>query len=108
MTRAYKSKLDMSLHVGSKDVKSNGLIRMLEFNEWLFNSNEAEIVVVVGHSLWFKSFFNEFLPRASELEVKKKKLPNCGMVEFVIEALTDFENKPVYRIEPDSLRWLKA
>ena len=108
MARAYRSKLDMSMHTGTKDVHSNGLRRMLEFNEWLFNANEADLVVAVGHSLWFKSYFNEFLPRHAELEVKKKKLPNCGMVEFVVESLVDFEGRPVYRVDPDSVAWLKA
>ena len=108
IVRAYKSKLDMSMHTGTKDITSNGLRRMMEFNEWLFNANSAEMVVAVGHSLWFKSYFNEFLPRRSDATVKKKKLPNCGMVEFVVECVTDFENNPVYLIDASSIKTLKA
>jgi hypothetical protein len=110
MQRGYLSMLDMEQHHGGKTVESNGLKRMEEFNKWLFHSNDNEVVVAVGHSLWFKSFFNEYLPRHDESSVKKNKLPNCGMVEFDIECqlvTNEIESRHVYRIEPSSIRVLK-
>ncbi len=106
---AYRNKVDMTMHTGTKAVDSNGLKRMLEFNQWLF-STEADVVVAVGHSLWFKSFFNEFLPRADDNKVKKNKLPNCGVVEFVIESINvdnEVESRPAYYIQPQSIKILK-
>ena len=45
-------------------------------------SGPLEEVIVVGHSLWFKTFFNRFLPAQSTHIGKKKKMMNCAMVSF--------------------------
>jgi hypothetical protein len=79
---------------------------MLEFNQWLFNT-EADLV---GHSLWFKSYFNEFMPRAADSRVKKEKLPNCGMVEFVVQRISDettSSSSVIYHIDKTSVIEIK-
>eukprot|EP00048_Salpingoeca_helianthica_P015900 m.229267 g.229267 ORF g.229267 m.229267 type:complete len:336 (-) comp17712_c0_seq1:24-1031(-) len=110
--RGYRAMVDMSQHTGNKTVDSTGLDRMLQFNEWLFGANTADMVVAVGHSLWFKSYFNEFLPSAVTHELKTNKLPNCGMVEFEIECATVVNQVTqsscaYYRVDPVSIKLFK-
>lgn len=47
---------------------------------------EPTTVIAVGHSLWFKSFFNRFLPATSIHVSKSKKLQNCAVVQFDLVA----------------------
>jgi hypothetical protein len=112
LKRGYRAMVDSSQNTGNKTVDSTGLSRMLLFNEWLFSVNTAEMVVAVGHSLWFKSYFNEFMPSAATHELKTNKLPNCGMVEFVVESVsvlngTTREKQTFFRVDPTSINRLK-
>ena len=53
--------LDGSTHNGSKPLRGNGLTRLTAFANWVFTRSE-DTVVATGHSLYFKHFFNTFLP----------------------------------------------
>lgn len=53
--------LDGSTHNGSKPLRGNGLTRLNAFANWVFTRSE-DTVVATGHSLYFKHFFNIFLP----------------------------------------------
>lgn len=73
--------------------------------QWLFSSEVVQdTVMVCGHSLWFKSYFSEFLPRDFKVKIpclnvnmccelkllkqhvaSKKKLKNGACVTFTVE-----------------------
>ena len=87
---------DASLNAGNKTSDSNVFLRQTEFVRQLFgsanggrgaaanalaNANLSEIVVV-GHSGWFKCFFQRFLPVGSTHVAKTKKMKNCAVVSF--------------------------
>ena len=40
----------------------------------------ANIIIISGHSLWFRSFFKAYLPRESNFEGKINKIANGGIV----------------------------
>jgi hypothetical protein len=58
--------LDGSTHKGSKPLRGNGLTRLNAFAGWCFTRGE-DTVVATGHSLYFKHFFNTFLPADAEV-----------------------------------------
>eukprot|EP00538_Stauroneis_constricta_P011492 CAMPEP_0119557350 /NCGR_PEP_ID=MMETSP1352-20130426/9043_1 /TAXON_ID=265584 /ORGANISM="Stauroneis constricta, Strain CCMP1120" /LENGTH=367 /DNA_ID=CAMNT_0007604445 /DNA_START=140 /DNA_END=1246 /DNA_ORIENTATION=- len=79
----FLNQVDMSLHYGNKPVNTNGLKRMLEFCDFLFTPSVKEKHVIVGgHSIWFRSFFQAFLPQDFDHDSKKKKVINGGIVKF--------------------------
>ena len=68
----------MTHHIGNKPLSSNGGIRMSEFCKFAFSRKE-EAIICGGHSLWFRSFFQSYLPEAST-HISKKKVVNGGTV----------------------------
>lgn len=78
MADGYKKYLDESLNTGSKALGSTGQQRMQAFNEWAFANASKETFICFGHSLWFRSFFREYLPDSSKHTAKNKKMKNCG------------------------------
>ena len=51
------------------------------------NSNEMRnvippVVIAVGHSKWFKQFFQTFLPSKMDYIGKESKITNCGVIAF--------------------------
>ena len=94
--------LDARDNQGNKPLSSNGLKRMTEFCNWVFNNDNAKDVpniILGGHSLWFREFFKTFLPYKSSHEAKSKKLVNCGIVSFDLITLHGR-----YVIDPDSIQ----
>jgi len=79
----FSGRTDMSLHKGNKPITTNGLKRMKEFNKYVF-SQRVDSFVVGGHSIWFRSFFKEFLPYSSDHVAKKRKIINAGCVGFTL------------------------
>ena len=69
----------MTHHIGNKPLSSTGGIRMSEFCKFAFSRKE-EAIICGGHSLWFRSFFQSYLPEASTHISKKKKVVNGGTV----------------------------
>mmetsp|Transcript_10633 Transcript_10633/g.29329 ORF Transcript_10633/g.29329 Transcript_10633/m.29329 type:complete len:181 (-) Transcript_10633:1341-1883(-) len=79
----YYEQVDMSLHYGNKPLNTNGLKRMIEFCDFLYTPSVKERHVIVGgHSIWFRSFFQTFLPMDLAHDSKKKKIVNAGIVKF--------------------------
>mmetsp|Transcript_14807 Transcript_14807/g.28504 ORF Transcript_14807/g.28504 Transcript_14807/m.28504 type:complete len:344 (-) Transcript_14807:270-1301(-) len=94
--------LDGSLNTGNKPLRGTGLQRIKAFAEWTFSRPE-QTVIATGHSLWFKHFFNTYLPKNANHVARSKKLSNCGVVSFTLyKGMKD--GQAVYRIEPDTIR----
>ena len=92
----------MSLHEGNKPRCTNGLKRMTQFTSLIFQMKalvEKEVLIIGGHSLWFRSFFREFLPRELDHISKKKKMVNGGLVAFTLIKMGD-----KVAIDPDSVQ----
>lgn len=66
-------------------------------------AQEADTIIAGGHSLWFKEFFKEFLPRSSTHKCKKKKIVNCGVVAFTIQHAKHAAHGDVFRVDPESV-----
>jgi hypothetical protein len=96
-------RIDTSKNSGNKAVSSNGYQRMQEFCKIVFEDIPKDTVIACGHSLWFKSFFQTYLPRECDHISKRKKLVNGGTVGFTLERTrvgTGDEQRWVYRIDP--------
>lgn len=111
MSKAYNTNFDPSENTGNKAITSNGLVRMEAFNKWAFSDPKAtgvDTLIVVGHSLWFLSYFKTFLssppPSSLASEARQKKLRNCGVVGFTLEQTTLDDGSVVHKIDPSTLR----
>ena len=88
---------------GNKPVFGTGLMRLEAFCAWAFEQ-EAEVIICAGHSLWFKHFFNTYLPKdtgaSSTLgsDAKDCKMKNGGCVAFTLEKA---EGRALYRADPN-------
>jgi broad specificity phosphatase PhoE len=100
--RAPATKFDPSANGGNKSFSFDGMARVHAFAKWACDRPESTIIVG-GHSLWFKSFFNVFLPPDSDHQAKSRKLVNCGIVGFTLQAGRDARGNAKYRVDPASL-----
>ena len=82
---------------------------MQAFSEWAFKRPE-ETIVVGGHSLFFRSFFREFLPAGENpLTARDSKIANGGVVAFTLDRGTvadaggEAPAQVQYRVDPASL-----
>jgi hypothetical protein len=99
----YQNIFDNTFNFGNKKTSFYGIKRLRAFNEWAFGRNE-DVIIVGGHSLWFKYFFQTFLPHATHHDAKNKKITNSGAVAFKIDEYMDPEDgTPSYRIDPASI-----
>jgi len=95
---------DTSLNHGNKPIDSNGFKRIQSFCDLLFSDIvNKDAVVVAGHSLWFRSFFQTYLPYNFEHIAKKKKLINGGCVGLVLQRVKAKEGTFKYMIDPKSI-----
>lgn len=94
---------DLSENYGNKPRSFYGIKRLRAFGEWIFKRKEGTIIVG-GHSLWFKYFFQTYLPHDCEHDAKKKKITNSGVVAFTIYRSELADGNPLYRIDPESIR----
>jgi len=73
-------------HRGNKSFEGNGLQRVQNFSSAIFSSqhgfNDVDTVICAGHSLWFRSFFRNYLPYGVDHIAKRKKIVNGGVVGF--------------------------
>jgi len=98
----FTKQTDMSLHRGNKPIKTNGLIRMNEFCDFVFSKVKEDVAIVGGHSIYFRSFFRTYLPYNADHVSKKRKVQNAGCVAFtLLKATTDEGDK--YMIDPKSI-----
>lgn len=98
----FTNQTDMSLHRGNKPIRTNGLLRMNEFCDFAFKNVKEDVVIVGGHSIYFRSFFRTYLPYSSDHVSKKRKVQNAGCVAFtLLKAPT--ANGDKYMIDPKSI-----
>jgi hypothetical protein len=91
-------------NVGNKPIARSGWSAMREFAEWSV-MQDADVIIVGGHSLWFKEFFKAHLDfdAAKTHVAAKKKIVNCGVVGFTLQHDKHPEHGEVYRIDPESV-----
>mmetsp|Transcript_17643 Transcript_17643/g.25444 ORF Transcript_17643/g.25444 Transcript_17643/m.25444 type:complete len:353 (+) Transcript_17643:1076-2134(+) len=87
---------------GNKTRTFYGIKRLQAFNEWVFKRNE-DVIIVGGHSLWFKNYFLTYLPHKVDHDAKKKKIVNSGVVAFDVYSFEANDGTISYRIDPSSL-----
>lgn len=101
----FAKQVDVEFHMGNKPIDTNGLKRMLDFCAKAFSPTlPEEYIVVGGHSIWFRSFFKEFLPRGSGHVGKSKKVVNCGMVAFDLWKMSEEDGRSRYMIDEKSIQ----
>ena len=88
---------------GNKRRDFYGIKRLRAFGEWAMSQNE-EIIIVGGHSLWFKYFFQTYLPHSCEHDAKNKKITNSGVVSFTLESSKIEDGSMQFRIDPNSIQ----
>ena len=99
----FTNQVDMSIHTGNKPLDTNGLKRMKDFCDYLFTASVREDYVIVGgHSLWFRCFFQTFLPYTFAHISKKKKMVNGAVVCFDL-LKTNTKSGPVYMIDSETV-----
>ena len=98
---------DPSENHGNKTRNFYGIKRLQAFNEWAFQRPES-VVICGGHSLWFKYFFQTYLPYKTAHDAKTKKITNSGAVAFTLHRAeaAEADGTPLYRIDPDSIQVL--
>lgn len=94
---------EASQNFGNKRRDFYGIKRLRAFGEWAMAQPE-EIIIVGGHSLWFKYFFQTFMPHASTHDAKTKKITNSGVVSFTLHAAKGDDGTLQYRIDPASMQ----
>lgn len=70
-----------SMNLGSKSTKFTGKQRIEAFQKWCFEQPQ-QYIIVGGHSLWFKYFFQLALPWDLQHRAKTDKMTNSGVVAF--------------------------
>lgn len=96
---------DLSENYGNKTTSFYGIKRLKAFNEWIFQRDE-EIIIAGGHSLWFKNYFQTYLPHKITHDAKNKKITNSGIVALTIYMSEDNDGGSLYRIDPESIEVL--
>eukprot|EP00285_Hemiselmis_virescens_P004317 CAMPEP_0173414456 /NCGR_PEP_ID=MMETSP1356-20130122/84337_1 /TAXON_ID=77927 ORGANISM="Hemiselmis virescens, Strain PCC157" /NCGR_SAMPLE_ID=MMETSP1356 /ASSEMBLY_ACC=CAM_ASM_000847 /LENGTH=350 /DNA_ID=CAMNT_0014376639 /DNA_START=34 /DNA_END=1086 /DNA_ORIENTATION=- len=99
-----EKRFEASQNMGQKQIFEPGVTRIARFAGWCFDAKEASgsTIIVSGHSLYFKTFFQMYLGRSVDHVCKKKKIVNAGAVAFTLERGT-VDGKLLYRIDPSSI-----
>ncbi len=93
---------DASENFGNKTYNFYGIKRLRAFNEWVFKRDE-EVIIVGGHSLWFKNYFQTFMPHSCLHDAKTKKMVNSGVLSFEVYSHVDEEGVTQFRVDPASV-----
>lgn len=115
MAYTWGSFMDVSQHTGNKPLGGTGGQRLHAFAKWAFESafpsstgHSSPCIIVGGHSLWFRSFFREFIPTNATAEycvaAKNKKMMNGGAVAFTLRCVPGEDGHKQYKILPESVR----
>jgi hypothetical protein len=102
---SLETAFDPTENFGNKSRSFYGIKRLRAFNEWAFKRQESA-VIVGGHSLWFRHFFQTFLPFKFEHDAKVKKISNSGAISFKLQRTEGKDGSALYRIDPSSIRVL--
>jgi broad specificity phosphatase PhoE len=94
---------DLSQYHGQKSVQSTGLQRLQSFSAACFESITKPHVIAVGHSLYFRSFFQMYLPYDFSHVAKKKKMTNGSVVAFTLQRTAVSSTEYRYMIDPTSI-----
>eukprot|EP00656_Telonema_subtile_P007322 TRINITY_DN13436_c0_g1_i2.p1 TRINITY_DN13436_c0_g1~~TRINITY_DN13436_c0_g1_i2.p1 ORF type:complete len:390 (-),score=98.19 TRINITY_DN13436_c0_g1_i2:207-1376(-) len=101
-----EDRFDACGNMGDKPVRAQGkkgFDRITNFVEFCFQEElEKTTVIAVGHSLYFKRFFNCFLPHGFNSVSKNCKLKNAGAVGLTLQRKVE-NGKTFYRIHPDEI-----
>jgi len=89
---------DAACNRGNKSLSFGGYDRLLDFAQWAADRPEPTIIIT-GHSLWFRSFFQVFLPPSCEHVATKRKIVNCGVVGFDLQV----GPSKSFSVDPDSI-----
>jgi len=95
-------RLDGQYNRGNKSLGFTGLQRLADFARWASERTEPTIIVA-GHSLWFRTFFQLYLPKSEVHVSKKSKMVNCGVVGFTMQTGRTPDGQLRHRIDPSSL-----
>ena len=87
---------------GFKSPDRRGDDRMRSFVQWLFEQPQ-DVVIVSGHSLWNRSFFQAFLPKNSDHPGKIEKIANGGVVAVKFSKLKVKPAMTRYAIHEESI-----
>jgi len=96
-------RLDGVYNEGNKSLSFTGYHRLTHFAQWAAEHGGERTLIVAGHSLWFRSFFQLFLPKSSEHVGKRRKMVNCGTVAFTLQTGTNKMGELRQRIVPESI-----
>merc|ERR1711935_826739 len=94
---------DPSGNTGDKPIRSKakGFKRMENFVDFCFQPGlERTTIIAVGHSLYYKRFFNCFLPHSQKSPAKEYKMQNACAVGLTLQRQMGNKGKWVYRIHP--------
>eukprot|EP00581_Thalassiosira_minuscula_P004586 CAMPEP_0183743758 /NCGR_PEP_ID=MMETSP0737-20130205/65381_1 /TAXON_ID=385413 /ORGANISM="Thalassiosira miniscula, Strain CCMP1093" /LENGTH=478 /DNA_ID=CAMNT_0025979387 /DNA_START=508 /DNA_END=1945 /DNA_ORIENTATION=+ len=103
---SFGGMIDTKYHTGNKSVNSTGLIRLEQFCHDIFDNAKLpkDVIIATGHSLFFRSVFQVYLPRGYEHISKKKKLVNGGTVMVTLREATETgSGKKEYMIDERSV-----
>ena len=89
-------------NLGTKPPRGDGRRRLEAFCAYALAADEG-CVVAVGHSLWFRSFFDEFLPSDAAHVARVAKIRNGGVVACDLESRLLPSGVPVFSIPPASV-----
>merc|ERR1712127_778903 len=98
----FEGLVDSRHHGGNKSLDSNGLVRQEQFCVDVFDPSvlPKDVIIAAGHSLFFRSIFQVYLPRKFEHISKKKKLVNGGTVMVTLREATIGDGTREYMIDP--------
>ena len=101
----YANYYNAAENLGNKSSSFTGLKRLKCFSDWVFTRPE-EVIIASGHSLWFKYYFQTYLPHSSAHPAKSCKIVNSGVIAFTVsQGLLDTPNgrMSVYAIDEGSI-----
>lgn len=88
MNHFYAACVDERKFTGNKGLSKRGKERHMDFITYLFKEGTPSVVIVSGHSIWFREFIKSFLPASSKHEARARKIVNCGLVAFDLYSST--------------------
>ena len=99
--------LEVTGNGGQKKIFESGLVRLQRFAAWCFDSPLTKggdvTVIVSGHSLFFRTLFQAFLPHAEEHLAKTHKIANGGAVAITLQR-GSVDGVMLYRIPTASIQ----
>lgn len=93
-------------NMGDKPVRASGrkgFDRIMNFVEFCFQPELSKTTIIaVGHSMFFRRFFNCFLSHSLDSVAKEKKIQNGGVVGITLQRC-QHAGKTYYRIHPSEI-----